>query len=572
MKKYKSLLLASLLISVFVFTTPTLATAPEGVKSLRAIAGSNAIYLSWEHSSDLNENVLGYKLYLSNDGVDFFEERTIVAPEGGILNNFYTASDLMNGTEYILKLVAYNTNLEESNALITDVIIPVDNSDTDTIPPEDISSFSVVSGDRKISFNFTHSANIVGDLIGYMIYASNDDGVTFSDEVFIGYNNNYNYTGLENDKEYFFKIVSLDSVGNQSTGVTMKSTPKSATGSGIILGGAPITTPTFKDVTDGPFKQYIEYLSARGIINGYSDGSFRPNVVLSRAEGVTLLLKSSGLELDMGIEVGTFSDVPESHGLSAYIENAYSYSIVDGYADGRFGPSDNLTRAQFVKIMVEVFSKKLSKIPDAYIKFSDVDKEHVFAPWIYSAYKVGITKGYEDSTFKPDATITRAEAATMIARYFQNKNAPSIDSTIEELQLLSLINNTRSEYNSVLYRIDEPLSLVSRNHAEDLAKNVKTPQYYGSDGSLPSQRLDMAGILYKSVSENVAIASYEHMSITDTLESIHEEIMKQADNEQNEKANILSTYKNFSEVGIGVYVDEEMKMIYVVVDFMEREE
>jgi murein DD-endopeptidase MepM/ murein hydrolase activator NlpD len=109
--------------------------------------------------------------------------------------------------------------------------------------------------------------------------------------------------------------------------------------------------PTFTDVASGSdFYQYVETAHLRGIINGYTDGTFRPDNPVTRAQAAKMLSLAKGWQI-ANPPNPTFSDVPSSHWAYAYIETAVSRGIVGGYADGTYRPDALLTRAQLAKIL-----------------------------------------------------------------------------------------------------------------------------------------------------------------------------------------------------------------------------
>lgn len=575
MKKYLFLLVFLLLCIV---PRTTQAASPAAPTHFFGVSGDSRVFLFWDHSTDYGtSNLLGYKLYISADnGASFDNGIGIIAPDSGSLNNFYIVNSLSNSQGYIFKLSSYNASLEESSPSMAGPIIPADNTSTDFLAPEDVSQLVINEGNEEVELVFRASNNISEDLIGYKVFKSIDDGASYDEGVYIGQNIHYNYKNLSNNIQYLFKVVSVDGAGNNSVGITEFGTPSEFAGSlstNIQFGSEPFSTPTFKDVVQHPFRSYIEYLSARKIISGYSDGNFRPDININRGEAVTLLFKASGLQLDRDTVVETFKDVDDSYGLALYIQNAYDYSLIDGYSDGNFRPNDRITRAEFAKILVEVFSEKFRKVPDNFATFKDVSSDSSFAPWIYAALKDKLVQGYEDSTFKPNQAITRGQAATMLARYFQKGSSSNFESSIDELQVLSLINATRIKNNLEPYKINFYISEVSRSHAKEIANTFNGElTYFGADGKSPSERLDVAGIYHLYVSENIASTSLDGLNVSDALTRIHEEILKQPDNVQNQKANILSTYKNFSEIGVGNYIDSKNKKIYTVVDFVETDD
>lgn len=92
------------------------------------------------------------------------------------------------------------------------------------------------------------------------------------------------------------------------------------------------------------------------------------------------------------------------------------YNIVNGYEDGTFRPDNNITRAEFLKILIDerAVSRDLSEnTPDEDINSSDVSKNH----WAYEAVKTavnaGIASGYEDGAFHPDENITFEQGIKM---------------------------------------------------------------------------------------------------------------------------------------------------------------
>lgn len=564
-KKLLSSVFASLLL--FSAIPGAQATAPLPPQHFMAVAGNETAYLHWAHSP--SENLLGYILSMSIDGGETFTEgQSILAPEGGRLNNFFTVTDLSNDVSHIFKLVSYNPSIEKSEEVISNTVVPVDGANNDYTAPDEITNLKITPGDESLALEWSASANTSGDLIGYNIQKAVDGEIV--DDRFIGNNTDYTFIELENGVIHTFKVMTKDAFGNFSEGVSISGTPVAPPETtNIVIEEGVFSIPTFPDVTGGTFRKYIEYLEAKGIISGYSDGTFRPDNSLTRGEAVTLLLKASDLEIDDNITVQSFFDIDEDHGLGVYIENAYSYSIIDGYEDGSFRPDQTINRGEFIKIFVEILSAKLRTVSEEFAQFTDVAHDDTFAPWIYAAFKDEITVGYADKTFRPKKQIKRSEAAAMLARFFQKDTNPVIENSIEELQVLSMINETRSAANLEPYAVRSDLSSAARGHAEDIALNKGDLSSIGSDESTPAQRVDRVGVQYLSVSENVMAASFESRSITDALSAIHEAIMAQPDNEENQKSNLFSTFKNFSDIGIGVYVHEEDMKVYVIVDFVE---
>ena len=107
----------------------------------------------------------------------------------------------------------------------------------------------------------------------------------------------------------------------------------------------------------------------------------------------------------------TFSDV-KSHANKTAIEALAARKIINGMGDGTFAPDKNMTRAEFATITV----KALGLTAKANNNFNDVKTSDWFAPYVGSANTYGIVNGVGDNKFNPSGTITRQEAATMVAR------------------------------------------------------------------------------------------------------------------------------------------------------------
>lgn len=110
-------------------------------------------------------------------------------------------------------------------------------------------------------------------------------------------------------------------------------------------------TPTFSDVpTSHPFYPYVETAVARGIVAGYADGTFRPNNDVTRGQVCKIVVLAEGWPL-INPAVPRFTDVPASHPFYRYIETAADRGVVSGYSNGTFQAERSATRGQIAKIV-----------------------------------------------------------------------------------------------------------------------------------------------------------------------------------------------------------------------------
>lgn len=109
--------------------------------------------------------------------------------------------------------------------------------------------------------------------------------------------------------------------------------------------------PTFNDVPLGStYSSYIETAARAGIVTGYQDGSFRPNAPVTRGQAVKMIAVASHWAQAYPPD-STFNDIPPGHWAFGYIEAAYRQGIINGYPDGTFRPQNGITRAQVAKVL-----------------------------------------------------------------------------------------------------------------------------------------------------------------------------------------------------------------------------
>lgn len=159
----------------------------------------------------------------------------------------------------------------------------------------------------------------------------------------------------------------------------------------------------------------INDLAGEKIINGYEDGSFRPENPVTREEFAALLTSLLGLKAENPSE---FTDVAADGWYADAISAASANGIIRGKGDGVFGVGEPISREDMcvmIHRMTEKFSFGLKKDYNT-IVFSDENEIADYAEdMVYALQKGGIVNGYEDGSFRPTASVTRAEAAKVIS-------------------------------------------------------------------------------------------------------------------------------------------------------------
>ena len=146
---------------------------------------------------------------------------------------------------------------------------------------------------------------------------------------------------------------------------------------------------------------------------GYEDGTVRPEGSITRAEVATIFFRLLTDESrdKFWSQTNDYTDVPADAWYNNAVSTLSNAGILDGYEDGTFRPDGNITRAEFATIT----ARFLEASYDGGNRFPDIDG-HWAAEYINEAANAGIVDGYPDGTFQPQQFITRAEAVTMVNR------------------------------------------------------------------------------------------------------------------------------------------------------------
>lgn len=168
----------------------------------------------------------------------------------------------------------------------------------------------------------------------------------------------------------------------------------------------------FSDVkkSDGYYEAVLS-LTNREIISGYPDGSFRPNNDVTRGQAAKILAHTLKLDLD---EASRFVDVSETHQLYKPIAALVNAGVINGYEDGTFRPENKLTRAQMAKILALGF--KLEEEALTNTQFTDVHESDAFSGYVQSLLSHNITIGTTPTTFSPHTFVKRQQLALFVTR------------------------------------------------------------------------------------------------------------------------------------------------------------
>lgn len=166
-------------------------------------------------------------------------------------------------------------------------------------------------------------------------------------------------------------------------------------------------------------------------VKGYVDGTVKPMNNLTRAETAMMLyrLLTDEHRAEIAATTNNYTDVNAKDWYNEAVSTMAKGGYITGYVDGTFGGENNITRSEFIAILVRF----IGVIDGAQCSYSDVPADHWAYDYIATATTAGWIVGSGDGKFNPDALITRAEAMTIINRVLDR--GVDEDSTLPEFKL-----------------------------------------------------------------------------------------------------------------------------------------
>ncbi|WP_434749088.1 S-layer homology domain-containing protein [Paenibacillus amylolyticus] len=185
---------------------------------------------------------------------------------------------------------------------------------------------------------------------------------------------------------------------------------------------------TFADVEKHWAKNAVNDMGSRMIIHGVSDTTFNPDQAITRAEFAAIMVRGLGLKLGEGSQ--PFRDVATQDWYSSAVQTAASYKLINGFEDGTFRPNDMITREQAMTLISRAM--KLTGLADQYANLDANETLSVFkdsanaGTWakdnIALTAKAGLISGRSDGKLAAKANVTRGEVATLIQRLLRKSD------------------------------------------------------------------------------------------------------------------------------------------------------
>lgn len=326
-----------------------------------------------------------------------------------------SATSTSGSTSNATSSTAANNNTPPANTSTTSTNTTTPANPTETKDSAVLTEESVTASRPAVAFKFTSKENSFTDGVSQTmtISAVDEDG-----KVAEGYSpkDSVYLQVISGAADFDASISSTLFIGGKAT---FEFTPHSkynlqfSATDGSISGESDIITSTlFKDVgvSDDSYKA-ISFLKKYGIINGYPDGTFRPDSIVSRVEALKFILEATNETLVSNGKL-PFKDTLSLAWYTDYVATAYDKSIVKGYPDLTFKPANTVNRAEFLKMLLVSMD---FQIPDTVSVdvFNDVKMNSWYAPYVKFARDANIIDK-NTRFFYPNEGMTRADVADLI--------------------------------------------------------------------------------------------------------------------------------------------------------------
>lgn len=204
--------------------------------------------------------------------------------------------------------------------------------------------------------------------------------------------------------------ILLLSGGTSGTPAT-PSTTTTTTTTALSCENLEIASP-FTDIDGHWGEDYIETLRSLGVVHGEAPGIFNPDGSVSRAELVKMVILAFCINLNADGSTD-FPDVDPAEWYAVYVATGVDMNFIEGYVDGTFRPNSTITRAEALAVILE--ASGLNIVGSDSI-FPDTSLEEWYAMLLSYAIDMGIVDGYLEGLFGPNDDLSRAQAAKIIVR------------------------------------------------------------------------------------------------------------------------------------------------------------
>ena len=302
----------------------------------------------------------------------------------------------------------------------------------------------------------------------------------------------------------------------------MKKLLFSALTAGALLLGPTAQAANFNDVPNSNTLKYeIDYLVEQGVINGYKDGSFRPNAMIQKQHIAKILVNSLQLDTSNVADPG-YKDIPKTHIYYKEIAAAQNAGIF-GKAD-YFQPNSTISRGFMARVLVRAYELRAPNIEGFEpTDFVDVQKNNIYYKDIGTLSALNITKGsYRDGVayFNPNKAVSRAHFTAFLAR-------------ASTLTIADVDMDTDAVYTYHITTADGDTYLRSYDY---LGNDGKNEVWENIEGDFPTILTYYGGseIGYSAISEDLHYDLYAHLPLAIGVNQIEGHV-------HNERTSVIAT-------------------------------
>lgn len=212
-------------------------------------------------------------------------------------------------------------------------------------------------------------------------------------------------------------------------------------GLALFLSNVLVVNASFGDV---PLKhknsQAISFLQDSDVIGGYSDGSFKPEGKLNRAQLMKILVEGQGITPDPEQYRNCFPDVTDQW-YAPYVCYAKEAGWVEGFDDGNFRPEKIVTKSQAIKMTIESQGFDMPTTPCENPLFKDVVESNWYAKYVCVAKDKGLLEEDADGNYVPGGEMTRAQVSENIFRsiLLRKLNRGAYNTEVKDMAVEALV-------------------------------------------------------------------------------------------------------------------------------------
>lgn len=241
-------------------------------------------------------------------------------------------------------------------------------------------------------------------------------------------NAKYKLTLTSQEKGKGIKIVAYSTSNGKTINITYAFDSKAATSACVEIDEAMVIAPfrvittnsddlnyrPFKDILNTEADNYIRHLHDIGITNGFSDGTFKPENTLTRAEAAVMLSTALNLQLDSKVDLSNKFKDTSNHWAKKYIAAVVDKGIMTGFTDKTFRPNNKITVAEVCTIISKSFKFKTTS-QGVYTKLK---KDQWYSPYVQNIFNLQILTPNDSiyKQFNETSNITRGNFAIMLSR------------------------------------------------------------------------------------------------------------------------------------------------------------